>query len=101
MSMRARIVLRAAGSIPNDSKEREQELVNKEVERIKRGNGRKITVRQVLEAFSNGDEVSIDSSFSISLRLKTFPVPFLLLSSNISIMNLLIYFIDRASTSSA
>ncbi|KAF5322664.1 hypothetical protein D9619_002219 [Psilocybe cf. subviscida] len=84
MSMRARIVLRAAGSIPIDNKEREEALVNEEVEKIRRGKGKKVTTRQILEAFSNGDEgvdiirmkcVKYDHVFAhdIAKRFKDYP----------------------------
>lgn len=70
MSMRARIVLRAAGLFPNDDKEQEKELVDEEVERIKNGNGEGVTMDQILQAFSDGDEVSNFLCQYTSLRLR-------------------------------
>lgn len=95
MSMRARIVLRAAGSIPIDNKEREEALVNEEVEKIRRGKGKKVTTRQILEAFSNGDEVGDIHFFLAFHSMCSYFRCFIMPTTNV-----LIYSIYRASTSS-
>jgi hypothetical protein len=57
-SQRARIALRKAGLLPQDTLALEKEMVRQELERIKMGGGHPVEHRDIVEAFERGEEVS-------------------------------------------
>ena len=57
-AQRARIALRKAGLLPQDTLALEKEMVKQELERVKLGDGHPVEPRDVVEAFERGEEVS-------------------------------------------
>ncbi|KAH9486088.1 hypothetical protein JR316_0000152 [Psilocybe cubensis] len=54
--MRARVALRKAGLIPLKDKVEETSLIEEEMQNIKRGKGRVVTLGEILSAFHKGEE---------------------------------------------